>query len=80
MTDIAMENPPILMDFDDDQKFGAKNPSMDWINVDNEIPWDCEKKNYNIPSGSFTVRHGKSPFLRTVNRCYFYGPSIPWRC
>ena len=21
----------ILMDFDDDQKFGAKNPSMDWF-------------------------------------------------
>jgi len=26
-----MENPPILMDFDDDQKFGAKNQSMDWF-------------------------------------------------
>jgi hypothetical protein len=35
-------------------KFGAKNQSMDWINVDNENPWDCEKKNYNIPAGYLT--------------------------
>ena len=32
---------------------------------------------FDIPSGYLTVRHGKSPFLRTVNHLFlwFYGPS-----
>ena len=35
---------------------------------------------YSIPSGYLTVRHGKSPFLSSVNHLFRLGPSIPWLC